>query len=82
MVRGWQMGAEIQSVGERYDDASNTSRLAPYTLIHLSASHALDRDWQMRFKVNNLTNQDYTLAKGYATPGRSFFLILTWTPQR
>ena len=82
MVRGWQMGAEIQSAGERYDDASNTSRLAPYTLIHLSASHALDRDWQMRFKVNNLTNQDYTLAKGYATPGRSFFLILTWTPQR
>jgi vitamin B12 transporter len=74
------MGAEIQSLGERYDDASNTTRLAPYTLIHFNASRSLDRNWQMRFKVNNLTNQDYTLASGYATPGRSFFLILTWTP--
>ena len=89
LLGGWQIGADIQHVGDRYDYAydwsSSTSsrpRLAPYTLIHLSASHALDRDWQMRFKVNNLTNQDYTLAKGYATPGRSFFLILTWTPQR
>ena len=82
---GWQWGAEMQQVGERFDydyDSGTWIRLKPYPLLHLSASRTLYRDWQVRFKVNNLTNQDYTLANGYATAGRSFFVTLTWSPQR
>ena len=74
-----------QQVGERFDydyDSGTWIRLKPYPLLHLSASRTLYRDWQVRFKVNNLTNQDYTLANGYATAGRSFFVTLTWSPQR
>ncbi len=82
LLDGWRLGGEMQYVGERFDNASNSIRLAPYNLIHLSASRQLDRDWRLLARVNNLTDKDYVLANGYATPGRTFYLGLTWAPQR
>jgi vitamin B12 transporter len=79
---GWRLGAETQYVGERFDNASNSIRLAPYNLIHLNASRQLGHDWRLLARVNNLTAKDYVLASGYATPGRSIYLGLSWAPQR
>jgi vitamin B12 transporter len=75
------MGGELQYVGERFDNAVNTVRMAPYSLIHLRASKQLDRDWRLQARVNNLTNKDYVLAHGYATAGRMIYLGVLWEPQ-
>ncbi len=80
-VEGWRLGGELQYVGERFDNATNSVRLAPYSLINLSASRQLDREWKLQVKANNLFNKDYVLANGYATPGRVLYLGLTWAPQ-
>ena len=69
-------------MGERFDNASNTTRLASYNLINVSASKQIDRDWKLLAKLNNLNDKNYVLANGYATPGRTFYLGLTWAPQK
>lgn len=80
-VDGWRLGGELQYVGERFDNASNSIRLASYSLINVGASRPLDRDWKLQVKANNLANRNYVLANGYATPGRVLYLGLTWAPQ-
>ncbi len=80
-LQEWRMGGELQYVGERFDNAVNTVRMAPYSLIHLRASKQLDRDWRLQARVNNLTNKDYVLAHGYATAGRMIYLGVLWEPQ-
>ncbi len=77
----WRVAGELQYVGERFDNASNTTRLASYNLINVSASKQIDRDWKLLAKLNNLNDKNYVLANGYATPGRTFYLGLTWAPQ-
>jgi vitamin B12 transporter len=81
-VLGWVLGSEVQSVGERYDDSANKVRLAPYSLINLSAVKPINEEWRFLARINNVTNRNYQLANGYATPGFNFYLGLTWAPMR
>ena len=76
------LGSEVQSVGERYDDSANKVRLAPYSLINLSAVKPINEEWRFLARINNVTNRNYQLANGYATPGFNFYLGLTWAPMR
>lgn len=76
------MGAQLQYVGKRFDNASNTVSLDSYSLINLTASRPIDRDWRILARVNNLGNTNYAFANGYATPGRTFYVSLIWTPKK
>lgn len=78
----WHIGAQLQYVGKRFDNASNTVSLDSYSLINLTASRPIDRDWRILARVNNLGNTNYAFANGYATPGRTFYVSLIWTPKK
>lgn len=80
-VREWRLSAEWQYAGERFDDASNKVRLAPYSLVNLSATRPVARDWELLARVTNLADKDYVLANGYATAGRTVYVGLTWSPK-
>ena len=80
-VGGWTLGAEWQASSHRWDNAANTRRLAGYGIVNLYASTTLARDWQVLARLDNLGDRDYQLAHGYATPGRSLFVGLRWTPR-
>lgn len=79
-LAGWTVGAQTQLVGQRYDDVANKVRLGGYTLVNLYASTRLARDYQLVARLDNLTDKNYTLANGYATPGRTLFVGLKWAP--
>ncbi|MFN3612665.1 TonB-dependent receptor domain-containing protein, partial [Tepidimonas sp.] len=81
LVAGWRLGGEVQVVGERYDDAANTRRLAPYTLLNLTAERPLGRDWRVLARLDNATDRAYETVAGYATPGRTLFVGLSWAPR-
>ncbi|WP_284308040.1 TonB-dependent receptor domain-containing protein [Hydrogenophaga electricum] len=81
VLAGWTLGSELQHVGKRYNDAANTQLLPAYTLLNLSASTTIARDWQLLARVNNLTDKAYESVLGYATAGRTFYLGLTWSPR-
>lgn len=79
-VGGWNLGAEAEWVGKRFDDAANTRRLDGYGLVNLSASTTIARDWTLLGRIDNLADKDYQTATGYATAGRTVYVGLKWAP--
>ncbi|MFC4821952.1 TonB-dependent receptor domain-containing protein [Dokdonella ginsengisoli] len=79
----WRAGAEIVYAGRRDDvGGSGTVDLASYTLLNLRAGFTLSPDWSLAARVENLTDRDYELVRGYNTTGRSGFLEVIWQPSR
>ncbi len=75
---GITLGLEGQAASERQDF---DGPLAGYGLLHLRAGLPLGAsDWRLEGRLENLLGQDYTLASGYATPGRTAMLRLRWAP--
>ena len=77
----WTFGAEWLAASHRWDNAANTNRLAGYGLVNLYASTRIARQWDVLARIDNLGDKQYQLARGYATPGRTVFVGLRWTPR-
>jgi len=79
-VGDWKLGVHWLAVSDRFGDAANTEakRLAGYGTLDLSAEHALDQDWRIQFRLNNLANKQYETVYGYNQPGRSAYVTLRW----
>ena len=77
----WTLGAEWQAVGRRWDNAANTNRLGGYGLVNLYASTRIAREWDLLARIDNLGDKQYQVARGYATPPRSLYVGLRWTPK-
>ena len=78
---GVDLGAELQAVGKRFDDAANKKPMGAYTLLNLSAKKSLNTSWDLVGRVDNLGNKFYETAQTYATGGRQFYIGLRWTGQ-
>ena len=68
------LGGELIYSGQRDDvdgitfAPTNTDR---YTLVNLSGSYRLDREWTTFVKLENLLDEDYELAASYNSPRRA-----------
>jgi vitamin B12 transporter len=80
-VAQWTLGGEAQWSGPRFDNAANTVVLGGYTLLGLRASVDLTPDWRLQLRGDNLSNKTYQLANTYATPGRTLYVGLIWSPR-
>lgn len=84
-----QAGLEVVGNSRRYNDAANTKVMDGYALVNLTASYALNPDWRLEARADNIFDQDYVLAftgntataAPYGTPGASLFMGLRWQPQ-
>lgn len=72
---GTELGLEVSGTGKRPDFGND---LPGYGRIDLSASWPLSVRWQLEGRLENLTDLEYRLVDGYATPGRSLFLRLNY----
>ena len=68
-------------MGSRFDDAANLRPLDSYTTADVYADYALNKDWKMQAKLNNLTNKQYETAFGFNQPGRAVFVTLRYQPR-
>jgi vitamin B12 transporter len=80
-VADWTLGAEMQAVSHRWDNAANTTRLGGYGVVNLYASTTIAREWQLLARIDNVGDRDYQLAGTYPQPGRTFYVGLRWTPK-
>ena len=80
-VANWQLGAEAQFSGKRFDDAANTRVLSGYSVANLSASTPISKDWTLLARIDNLTDKKYEVARNYGTAGRSFYIGVKWAPK-
>ena len=80
-IGAWTLAGDVLVSALRYDNTMATSPVLPgYTLINLSASTALSKDWKALVRVDNLTDKTYQTISTYATARRSLYLGLTWAP--
>ena len=80
-VADWTLGAEVQASSRRYDNAANTNVLSGYGLVNLYASTTIAREWTLLARIDNLGDKAYELARTYATPGRTLYVGLKWSPR-
>ncbi|MEO1928822.1 MAG: TonB-dependent receptor [Gammaproteobacteria bacterium] len=68
--------------------AKNSSRndfggvvLDAYTLANLSIRYQLNNHWTFNSSINNLNNEEYTLANGYVAPDRKIYFGFMYSPR-
>jgi vitamin B12 transporter len=79
-VSSWNLGLETQLVGHRYSNAANTQYLAGYALLNVRAQTAINRDWTLSARVENLANRSYQQVDKYVGAPRGVFVNLKWQP--
>jgi vitamin B12 transporter len=77
----WRIGGETSAVGRRYDTTTEGRPMHGYGLVNLFASKALDREWSLESRINNLFDRVYENAWSYAVPGREIFVGLRYAPK-
>ncbi len=65
------VNSSVQLVGERNDTGAPDGRLDSYCLVNLAASYKVTDTVELFGRIDNLFDENYELAWGYATPGRS-----------
>ena len=77
----WTVGSTLAAYSQRFDNAANTLRLAGYATLDVRLDYALDRDWTLGARINNLADRAYETAYGYNQPGRQGFLTVRYQPR-
>jgi vitamin B12 transporter len=72
-----ELGLQMLAVDERRDFGN--ARLAGYVLASLTASYAINAQWMLRARLDNLLDQDYELAEGYNSAGRGIYASVAYS---
>jgi vitamin B12 transporter len=78
----YSVSAELSYTGERPDSAFSSTLLDAYTLLNLSATKSFSKLINVGIRLENITDEDYQLADGFNTAGRSVFLDLRYVNRR
>jgi len=67
--------AEVQTLfmGKRFDNASNTTSLDAYKKTDVRLGYAINNDWKLKLRVENLTDAKYEEVSGYGVAGISYY---------
>ncbi len=77
----WAYGVDVNGQSQRFDDAANTQRMGGYGLVDAYVHYRIDPDWRVELRANNIFDKHYELARGYATPGASYFVGVRYAPR-
>jgi vitamin B12 transporter len=79
-IGAWSWSANVTASGARFDSAneSATSRMSGYALVNASVRYTFTREWSAELVGSNLTDRDYTLARGYNQLPRQVMFNLRW----
>lgn len=76
---GIDWGAKIIWSGQRIDVGNKS--LPSYTVVNMTASKKLSREWTGRLKVENAFDKQYQFAHGYDAVPRGVFVTLQYQPK-
>jgi len=75
-----RVGAEVVASSYRYDDATNTRRLAGYGILNLTVEWEVTKGWTAFARADNVFDRDYQLSADFGTGGATLFAGLRWRP--
>lgn len=73
---GLDLSATWSMVGDSFNNASNSQRLAGYELITVRASQKIGEIWSIHARIENASDEVYQTATGYGSPPRQAFVGL------
>lgn len=76
-LAGWELGADWQLSGQRYDTDGKT--LGGYGVLGLRVERALNANLSVEARIDNLADKRYETARTYASEGRTARLSLRWS---
>jgi vitamin B12 transporter len=76
----YTIGTQLLVVGQRYDDLANTRKLDSYVKLDIRGEYALNQNWRLQGRIENISNERYETASFYNQPGRNFFITLRYQP--
>ncbi|WP_417621847.1 TonB-dependent receptor plug domain-containing protein [Parasphingorhabdus sp.] len=71
---GLDLGADLQMVGDSYDDLANTRRIDGYVLAALRANMPVTGNIELFGRIDNLFDVTYETATDFGVPGRSAYI--------
>lgn len=71
---GLKIGADLQIVGDSFDDLANNRRLDGYVLTGVRASMAITDEFELFGRIDNLFDVNYETATDFGTLGRSAYI--------
>lgn len=71
--KGPSLGAAVRWAGESFDNASNSTRLAPYTLVDLRVELPVSEAVRFIVRGENVFDEKYETIYRYGTLGRSIY---------
>lgn len=77
----WTLGGEWQLVGDRYDDTMETTHMGGYSVLNALARYAVNSEWSIEARANNLANKKYETSWGYGNLGANAFIGVRYTPK-
>ena len=80
-VGQWTVGGSVLRAGKSFDDTDNTLLLGARTTADLSLDYAVNAQWKVQTKLNNITNWQYETIYGYNQPGRAVYVTLAYRPK-
>ena len=80
-VGEWALGGTVLRAGNSFDDAANVRELAGRTTADLYVDYAVNPEWKLQTKLNNVTNKQYETIYGYNQPGRAVYVTLSYRPK-
>lgn len=83
-LAGFDLGLRVLAQGDRPDTDFSTFpstrvNLNGFVTVDLRASYAINKNWSLDAKLNNLLDESYQTVYGYYTPDRNFFLSVNYT---
>ncbi len=78
----FRVGLTGNGASHRYDNLSNTARLAGYGTLDLRLQYAFHPDWTLQARAINVFDRDYETIAWYNQPGREYGLSLRYQPAR
>jgi vitamin B12 transporter len=89
-ANGWQVSAESIATSARYNDSANKQRLPGYAIFNLTADYAINQDWKLLGRINNIFDKNYVLSYdgnpetngfAYETSSTNLFVSLRYQPK-
>lgn len=75
----YSAGTSARYLSDSYDNASNTTSLAAYTVVDLYGNANITHNFSIGARINNLTNKEYQTANNYPAQERTYLVSGTFT---
>jgi vitamin B12 transporter len=80
-VFGVNAGLEAIASGDRFDNSSNTKRLAGYGVVNAFARYEVARGVGIGLRIDNAFDREYENSRGYSTGGRRTWITMNISQQ-